>query len=106
MQGHTPGPWGIAQDDPTRVNAPTLCRYGGKHAAVADCDFPADAEENEANARLIAAAPDMLAALREAAQFIHDQDGGDPTNITGWASDEHREAWLKTQAAIAKAEGR
>jgi hypothetical protein len=47
----------------------------------------------EANARLIAAAPDMLGALKAA---------------WAWFNDEHRDdhAWSLVQAAIAKAEGK
>jgi len=65
-----------------------------------------DSQEQDANARLIAAAPDMLAALRSAADFIKDRDGGDPSTETGWKSDEYLAEWLRINAAIAKAEGR
>ncbi|PAQ00892.1 hypothetical protein LRP31_25380 [Mesorhizobium mediterraneum] len=63
---HTPGPWQIT-------------RYKGRpHAIVAaDPDIGAMpiakvhiANDHEANANLIAAAPDMLAILKEAADFV------------------------------------
>jgi len=64
MSKHTPGPWNY--------------RYGGMSVypeANADVDIarvyqyrPMSAEENEANARLIAAAPELLEALEE---FVH-----------------------------------
>jgi len=61
--------------------------------AMIDCDndniFGADIE---ANARLIAAAPDLLAALQEAVN-------------KGYMWDNDPELWSKASAAIAKAKG-
>ncbi len=80
MSAHTPGPW-------TLVTVPTSCgichkigpfppkREGGaaRHACLyADYQSqgnPAD-DELEANARLIAAAPDLLEALRGTLDFV------------------------------------
>ena len=68
-QKHTPGPWiathiigswWIEDDDPT-----AFCRR-----RIAIVDDGAGIESPEANARLIAAAPELLAALEEAKQFI------------------------------------
>lgn len=55
---HTPGPWRVGMRPGPMV-------YGPYGAQVADCRSPS-AEGSEAgyNARLIAAAPDMLSALR------------------------------------------
>jgi prepilin-type processing-associated H-X9-DG protein len=91
---HTPGPWTVdkmpACDVPFRdVN---ILRADGHAAAVA---IDADINEDElvANARLIAAAPDMLAALE--ALFV--ATGG----LAGPAANAARLAG----AAIAKARG-
>ena len=54
---------------------------------------------------LQAAAPALLHALEFAAQFIKDQDGGNPDGETGWASDEYLDAWLKCRMAISLAKG-
>lgn len=90
---HTPGPWetgGVI----TRVvvwpngwNAP-LC--------IADChakNAPKTEAERVANARLIAAAPDLLAALNQVLDAS--EDNGDMDDID----------WDGIRAAIAKAKG-
>ena len=56
--------------------------------------------ENEANARLIAAAPDMLTALREVEDFLDDRSDVDD----GIPNDAMRHL-VEVRAAIAKAEG-
>lgn len=55
--------------------------------------------------RLSEAAPEMLKALKIAANFIRDQDGGNVHTDTGWASNEALAAYLEIHAAIAKATG-
>jgi hypothetical protein len=57
MSTHTPGPWVRAGSNV--VTAPTETRVGG--FCVAQCNTMMDG--NIANARLIAAAPDLLDAL-------------------------------------------
>ena len=68
---HTPGKWELAE----LVN-PTLILHKkpdvqGCYRKIADCDLhpEADIQENIANARLIAAAPEMLELL----QFINER---------------------------------
>lgn len=58
---HTPGPWKISLTDDTVVIDAT-----GAEVAAIDGDYndPDTWPQMEANARLIAAAPDMLAVLR------------------------------------------
>ena len=56
MAEHTPGPW---RSDSPYVSAPS----GEHRKIVADCDQHFSDDECEANTRLIAAAPDLLAAL-------------------------------------------
>lgn len=65
---HTPGPW-VIQDNAAfgvHIYGPGGLG-GGKHLARVSNSAGVDAR---ANARLIAAAPDMLAALKAARQFI------------------------------------
>lgn len=57
---HTPGPWGVAIGKRTSV-----VRLGVTGPAVALCNYDNGPQE-KANARLIAAAPDLLAALQRA----------------------------------------
>lgn len=70
MNKHTPGPWRIVQD---RVPA-SLEVYAGK-TAIAECWRRADVETEIANARLIAAAPELLVALQLMVDRFIDTEG-------------------------------
>ncbi|WP_164241985.1 hypothetical protein [Stenotrophomonas maltophilia] len=66
---HTPGPWGIEQTDDT--NWIGFMRPDGKKVELIVCTTsrdnffkPETQERNDANARLIAAAPELLEALK------------------------------------------
>jgi len=66
---HTPGPWEIVQSDHgivVRTESPKKTRYGAsRYAAIGGFERsdPQQLAEALANARLIAAAPELLAAL-------------------------------------------
>jgi hypothetical protein len=102
---HTPGNWTI---DHERIGPPgepvaLLCDMTAPHGATV-VDWPrgdgeaVDDAENEANARLIAAAPDLLAALEAYDQFARANDD--------WDDGEGMfDFILKARAAIAKATG-
>jgi hypothetical protein len=62
MNAHTPGPWRI---DRRGSHNPLIETDGLTVAEVLDDCHP-DAEQQEANARLIAAAPELLAACQAA----------------------------------------
>ena len=70
MSGHTPGPWRVnwlftAPDESQYdILAPRNDTTKYTHQVV--CTMRATAANAEANARLIAAAPELLAALKEA----------------------------------------
>ncbi len=90
MSKHTPGPWYI-QDDLIR----------GDYGYVADIN---GGLINEANARLIAAAPELLAALQIAHEEMVDLQPFEDEDTTGQAT---WHAKIRQIAeAIAKAEGR
>ncbi len=67
MSGYTPGPWHVAPE--SKAQSPWIvCDSEG--GSIADCEPPGpwmSRETADANARLIAAAPDMLAALKNLA---------------------------------------
>jgi hypothetical protein len=86
-QAHTPGPWDIAKDDWW-----VYSRATGK-IIVDEIET-----ENEADYRLVAAAPELLDALSELVDLMRDVIDGDykPDSFT----------LQPAQAAIAKAEGR
>jgi len=87
VQGHTPGPWTINEHGTILANGHTLLVTG-----VGLASGPADSVAQErANARLIAAAPELLEAL------IAERDA-----LTAL---DRLAAFNKTAAAIAKATG-
>jgi len=90
-QTHTPGPW-------TTSPQQGYVRHLGTHGPnICAMDvFGGPAEEAFANARLIAAAPEMLEALDG---LIYELDGVmDDPNINDWL--------VRAKAAIQKARGR
>ena len=94
---HTPGPWHYVKRTCGDGGSGTVT--GPDNRSIMACNNSVDRtkEEKLANARLIAAAPDLLEALREAADILSANcDCGDcgPCNI------ERRDL-----AAIAKAQG-
>ncbi|MHC3750731.1 hypothetical protein ACYKDZ_17825 [Stutzerimonas stutzeri] len=98
MTKHTPGPWLVEGRTVYALNDDGYNRFS---ALVQDAHTPGD--ELEANARLIAAAPDLLEAaelaLEVAEGWIHDQLDG--TGIAGEALGKLD----SVRAAIAKARG-
>lgn len=97
MSKHTPGPWALRKEWSDSEAAlevwPSgeVCKAPYKPSAICLVDECRDAAE--ANAQLIAAAPEMLAALKWAARFIN--------------TEAHDPQLMETvDAAIAKAEGR
>ena len=63
----TPGPWRSISHGSREVQRPYVISETG--IILADCNAESSDGENEANARLIAAAPDMFRAL-EHARFV------------------------------------
>lgn len=95
---HTPGPWGLDfdeyGDDPWANGHPHECTVfsdstGEPVASLEAQTYPPNAKELVANARLIAAAPDLLEALKRAMR-------------DGWTT----EVVERSMDAIAKATGR
>lgn len=93
---HTPGPWTVHMPGSVRA-------CDGSHDTVDGCRTIVEAEiigipraEAEANARLIAAAPDLLQLVREALDAFENRES--VINIRDWVT--------SARAAIARAEGR
>jgi acetamidase/formamidase len=75
MTKHTPGPWRVVRANPSPTTGPLLIA-GGKPGYIADVRVVHGNEENNANARLIAAAPQMFALLRAVRDaYIEDPSG-------------------------------
>jgi hypothetical protein len=103
MSGHTPGPWQIKYDNAD-------CRSGGQWYSVGPariCFGYGSTKEQEQqaldDARLIASAPDLLAAL----QTLVDGDAKDREDgLRLYQNGSPRDkTWGSARAAIAKAEG-
>lgn len=98
--GHTPGPWthGYADDNVAFVNAGAHC--------ICKCDREGRSRVNQrANARLIAAAPDMLSALHEARCGIQiAMRATERSDREGYLV--AKDCYDRVNAAIAKAEAR
>lgn len=90
---HTPGPWQQREVKASRAGI-TIEGRNGNYIAAVDCD--GDRESMHANARLIAAAPDLLEACRLADEKLSSvtQPGE-----SGW------DAVMACRAAISQAEG-
>lgn len=67
MTKHTPGPWHVGMK-------PGPIIYGTKGDQVADLRGFLDIEETSANARLIAAAPDLIASFRRVLRMLEIND--------------------------------
>lgn len=93
---HTPGPWRVGPVDDTVVTD-----ADGKEVAAIDGDYnsPDEWPRMEANARLIAAAPELLGALRFILAFY--EPGQTYLDTNAW-----KQAEASARRAVAKAEGR
>lgn len=123
-QQHTPGPWHIESDGPAwhRPSMPTTIRWKpptgndylrsdqmGDYRGVIVCDMTEGhgdrshaAAESWANARLIAAAPELLVSLKRAANAVAAASSHVPSTM----NKQMDLAWSTAQDAIAKAEGK
>lgn len=98
MSDHTPGPWVLHKRDDE--DEATMVKHVGENNDMFVCvtnvnwRYP---KENAANARLIAATPDLLEALKDMiAEFSADEFGGEAQINTCW----------KAKQVVAKAEGK
>ena len=94
MSKHTPGPWVTGNGKKgTRAETSVYAEINDVYIKIAWCDATLGYPHCVANARLIAAAPDLLEALKTLPQSLA-------------ATDDDLNRWLeRANAAIAKAEG-
>ncbi len=97
---HTPGPWAYDPDSKEvfSSNEGHGCGWIALVKGNDSADQPLPAGMQAANARLIAAAPDLLAACREMAEIIHSMSEGGVGLAAGAAA--------PYMAVIRRAEGR
>jgi len=94
MSAHTPGPWQVSNDNVVHngeARVAKVLRHRGWES------------DDEANARLIAAAPEMLEALHG---ILSQENAAVIGNGGPWNDPVTRAAFNAVRAAIAKAEGR
>lgn len=100
MSKHTPGPWKFVPSDDTPGHREPAVVYIKNKRFEFSGGIAFDAHETEANARLISASPDLLAACKVADQFLDHL-------ANSWEVCRHTQAMIdQIKAAIAKAEGR
>lgn len=108
MSEHTPGPW-QANAYSSVVGLPVSAQPDPKENTIIICGVRGDRATAEANARVIAAAPELLAALKELAdlqQFANGFENGVEYNGIQEAEYWHGQTMERVKAAITKAEGR
>jgi len=90
MSEYTPGPWDYKRNEGCKQIGPRLNRQTISEVACTPGRFDRDGggKQDEANARLIAAAPDLLEALKEVRDNVRDDSPA---------------MWDRVDAAIAKA---
>lgn len=99
---HTPGPWEVGQAGTGNVYVPSILHKSANPKpgpgllvrTIATMCIHGPEDENESNARLIAAAPELLEACKMAVEELGPNSSGDRC----W------DAFEKLLAAIAKAE--
>ena len=95
MSKHAPGPWAVV--DLGYDSGRQVYVADNTGTTVCDCDWSHTDDECEANARLIAAAPEMYEALKEAEAELYQVPPAD---------NEQLRTLEIVRAAIAKAEGK
>jgi len=103
MKTHTPGPWSIGKNIIGKKYA-----HGGFERHIVEKLW--DDEQGDADARLIAAAPELLEALIWMVEHDDTQEGDAPiASLGGQSWNEYNAFWIqglnKARAAIAKATG-
>ena len=109
---HTPGPWKLDMNSVGLFLKGSIPVDGSGHDALAqvvwqmedDADYGKNSPECEANARLIAAAPELLAALDRLLKAAPPGKMDDPMTFTR-KNAEYILASSEARAAIAKATG-
>jgi len=100
---HTPGPWTAASQDTETNEIPIKC---GKSILARVAPRPHWDATQEANAALIASAPDLLAALKSAVSYLESNRPKGKIREIFTQLNEYENGVLKpARAAIAQAEG-
>lgn len=106
MSAHTPGPW-MWDSDPIKGDPLNRVRYRivARGKTVTQCYYSSSDEAAQHDARLIAAAPELLEALRRLTRSMPTDDDLVAARWESTEIDEACAAYDDARAAIAKAEG-
>jgi len=103
MGKHTPGPWEIGGVKTSKKEIVGLCIFGPKEEAIVLVGKKGLMDGGEANARLIAAAPELLEALKECLKAVNTVIAF--SDMAGHESLSFIRVKKMAEQAIAKAEG-
>ena len=98
---HTPGPWAVDENDHQWITADCDGLIVAEIPYGEGEETDRHHEINDANARLIAAAPELLEALRDMVRINQNKEG----YFRGHSHAESGSVYEQARAAIAKAEG-
>lgn len=111
MSGHTPGTWEVGGQsgnpgEGLEIAAKEKLIAWGSATYNEDEDEDVVTDEDRANARLIAAAPELLAAVRMAMDYANDTKSRFAGYFNGDDAESYDSLMDAAEAAINKAEGR
>ena len=99
MAEHTPGPWRVEADE---EGVYVLMEASGVHDEYLTIYASPNPDQREADALLIAAAPELLAACKEAYAFLDGNIGG--VSVSAQEFQRRLDLSVHLRAAIAKAQ--
>ena len=107
MTGHTPGPWKVLELDGELYVNPERGKHGQDEYALIARVQHKGRPSYEANARLIAAAPALLEALKGLSEWVSDNHAGERwlADTGEWLSYEDLPDLVTARAALAAAGG-
>ena len=103
---HTPAPWRVAKADKDGAEVKAIasvawCGVAASYSTVSGVTQHIDAAECDANARLIAAAPELLVSLEKCIAVLEDMDRCYATRL----SPEDTAVLAVARAVVARAKG-
>lgn len=105
MIEHTPGPWTACDNNGYSIWRVTSPKYRAESASRTVAEVVGDSAETEANAHLIAAAPEMYELLERAGEIMIELESLIDNAFTNDASAQRSQWLLDADALLAKIDG-